>query len=137
MITSKILEKILKEVQKKHKVNLEQIDGSPEKEYYKNYVYSKIYFQWIIDEVEEALEQNRENNSVYLEDELSDILWDFLNLIYFLEKEEKINLESVFKRCLQKYSQRTAGLKKGVSWDNIKTIQKQQLIQEHKEKYEQ
>ncbi|MDR1944995.1 MAG: hypothetical protein LBQ59_02680 [Candidatus Peribacteria bacterium] len=38
-------------------------------------------------EVEEAKDQYKDNNSVYLEDELGDIFWDFFCLTYSLQNE--------------------------------------------------
>lgn len=96
---------------------------------------SETYLDAIIWEVEESKEEHKKNNSVYLEDELGDILWTYLNSIYFLEKEGLIDMDQVFKRCIKKYTQRTNGMRDGISWYDIKDIQKEELKKEHNKKY--
>jgi hypothetical protein len=57
-----------------------------------------------------------------------------MNLLYFLEHEWKIKTNKITTRCLKKYSERTLWLKDWISWDDIKTIQKQKLLEEHNKK---
>ncbi|MDR2416184.1 MAG: nucleotide pyrophosphohydrolase [Candidatus Peribacteria bacterium] len=68
---------------------------------------SSTYFRELRKEVDEALAENTENNSVYLEDELGDIFWDYIMLLNALTSEGKItSVENVFERCYQKFSER-------------------------------
>lgn len=76
-------------------------------------------------EVEQELDSGRLCN---LEYELGDVLWDYLNLLVALEKEQGINTESVFLRASKKYEQRVSGIENGLSWQEIKARQKQELL---------
>lgn len=46
----------------------------------------KKYSNGIIDEIAEITEEVKENNAIYLEDELGDILRDYMNLLHVLEQ---------------------------------------------------
>ena len=81
-----------------------------------------------LSEVEEEIEQGRR---CYLEDELGDVLWDYLNILLALEKEQDISLESVFRRSLRKFDQRVSTISQGGRWQDIKTIQKNELAKEY------
>jgi len=67
---------------------------------------SKTYWEYLEKEIQEA--KNEINtNKVYLEDELWDVLWDYLCLLNSLKKEWKIDsIEKVLQRALTKYSWR-------------------------------
>jgi NTP pyrophosphatase (non-canonical NTP hydrolase) len=68
---------------------------------------SQTYFEEIRKEIDEAEAENKENNTIYLEDELGDIFWDYMMLLNALASEGKItNIEKVFERCYQKFSGR-------------------------------
>ncbi len=103
--------------------------------------WSISYFEWIKDETEEVFEEMRENNSIYLEDELWDILFAYLSLLKNLEKEWKISsIENVIFRSEKKIWERISALKWkdwGLLdyWDEVKKRQKEELEREHKEKY--
>ncbi|MDA9129021.1 nucleotide pyrophosphohydrolase [Candidatus Gracilibacteria bacterium] len=99
------------------------------------YLHSKKYFEGMIEEIEEAKQEVKQDNSVYLETELGDIFWTYLNTLYCLEQEGYISKEKVFERCLKKFSERTEGIQEGVLWNSIKEKQKHDLLQEHNEKY--
>lgn len=88
-------------------------------------------------EIQEAKAEVKENNSVYLEDELWDIFWDYLCLIETLKNEGKItNLEKVFERCYKKFSERIDEKTwKNRDWQEVKKLQKEKLKKEHFEKY--
>ncbi|KEI71080.1 MazG nucleotide pyrophosphohydrolase domain-containing protein [Endozoicomonas elysicola] len=91
---------------------------------------SETYFREIrleLDEVQEELDSDR---NCYLEDELGDVFWDYLNLLLALEQEGKISLSRVFERSLAKYSERIEGIQQGVSWSEVKQKQKQRLAEE-------
>lgn len=93
---------------------------------------SSTYFDEIKKELDEVHEELIKNRNVYLEDELGDVLWDYLNLLKNLEKEGKIELENVFERCNKKYSERLIGRKNGELWNDIKKKQKEELEKEQK-----
>ena len=93
---------------------------------------SKTYFKEIRKELTEVEVELKENNKVFLEDELGDVLWDYLNLLVQLENEDKISFENISKRALKKYSQRINGISEGRSWEDIKKEQKKEL---HKEQF--
>ena len=106
-------------------------DGINNEEWYNH----KIYLDWVIEELEEAKAELRKNNSVHLEDELWDVLWDYLNLIFFLDKEWYIDHKNVFKRSLKKFSWRLNWIKSWITWWEIKKHQKAELKKEHNLKY--
>jgi NTP pyrophosphatase (non-canonical NTP hydrolase) len=91
---------------------------------------SKTYFEEIHKEIDEAQAEYIQGKSPHLEDELGDILWDYLNLLKNLELEERITLENVFTRCTKKYHERLAGIKNGEKWNDIKNKQKKELKKE-------
>ena len=95
---------------------------------------SSTYFHELRTEIDEVAEELKSGKQVYLEDELGDILWDYLNLLYNLEYEKKIVLERVFERSLKKYSERVEGIQEGRSWSDIKKNQKDRLKEEHFER---
>ncbi|WP_419536870.1 MazG nucleotide pyrophosphohydrolase domain-containing protein [Endozoicomonas sp.] len=80
-----------------------------------------------LDEVQEELDSDR---NCYLEDELGDVFWDYLNLLLALEQEGKISLSRVFERALVKYSERIDGIQQGSFWSEVKRQQKQRLAEE-------
>jgi NTP pyrophosphatase (non-canonical NTP hydrolase) len=92
---------------------------------------SVTYFEAIYDELEEVKAEIKDGRECYLEDELGDVLWDFICMLKHLEDERKINLENVFERSVKKYSERISGIGAGESWDEIKEIQRHELAVEH------
>jgi len=91
---------------------------------------SATYFRELkkeVDEVEDELEANRK---CYLEDELGDVLWDYLNLLHNLEAERKITLSAVFDRSLKKYEERIDVISGGGLWAPVKESQKKRLAEE-------
>ena len=95
---------------------------------------SKTYFKELPLEIEEAFVENKINNSVYLEDELWDILWDYLCLLNTLKIEWKISsIENVFKRSYKKFSWRIneKTWKNNWDWKEIKKLQKEELKKEN------
>jgi len=94
---------------------------------------SEKYFEELILEISEAKIENKKNNSVYLEDELWDILWDYLNLLEVLEMEKKINLENVFSRAYKKHSTRVNWKIEWKLWSDIKIKQKEENKKEFEE----
>ena len=89
---------------------------------------SQTYFDEMKKEIDEALVEYKKEKQVYLEDELGDVLWDYLNLLENLQKEGKIeSIEKVFQRANKKYSERINGIKNNISWEEIKNNQKIEL----------
>ncbi len=130
-----ILDQLFAIVKDKYEVNLTQCKNQPESEYFQKYTTGEFYFDLIEDEVSEAKKELKKDNSVYLEDELSDILWNYLSLLYCLGEEWYISKEQVFERCLKKFSERTEWIQAWVLWNKIKEKQKQELLDEHNKKY--
>lgn len=93
---------------------------------------SSTYFLELKKEIEEVREELDGGRQCYLEDELGDVLWDYLNLLGNLENEGKISFSSVFQRAYQKYEERLTTITEGGTWDAIKEIQKARLAKELK-----
>lgn len=99
--------------------------------------WNETFFEEILKEIKEAKDEVKENNSVYLEDELWDILWDYLCIIEALKVEWKIeNFEKVLERCYKKFSERiNEETWESRDWKEVKKIQKEELKKEHLKKY--
>jgi NTP pyrophosphatase (non-canonical NTP hydrolase) len=103
----------------------------------------KKYADGLVDEVREVKEEARDDNAVYLEDELGDILWDYMNMLYIFEQEGKIgSIQAVFDRSMKKYSERVEAVMKGSViaekksyWDEVKKKQKEGNRVEHEMRY--
>ena len=93
---------------------------------------SKTYLSEIKSEIDEVIEEIPKDRLCFLEDELADVLWDYLNIIMSLEKETGVELKSVLSRACQKYETRIAGIENGESWAQIKAKQKLALTAEHR-----
>ena len=95
----------------------------------------QTYIEEMQSEIEEVKAEIKDNNSVYLEDELWDILWDYLNIVYLLEKQGYIDVENIIERCEKKFWERIIWAEKNIPWNEIKKLQKKQLLSEHNSKY--
>ena len=96
------------------------------------------YLNGLHDEVVEVQAEARENNSVHLEDELSDIAWDYAALLAICEDRGLItSAESVFAHASKKYSERQPAFLAADHdlWKGIKDTQKAELKKRHKERY--
>jgi NTP pyrophosphatase (non-canonical NTP hydrolase) len=93
---------------------------------------STTYFQELKKEIDEVSDELDSNRQCYLEDELGDVFWDYLNLLRNLEAEGKILTEKVFERASKKYEERLAAISSGFSWASIKAKQKLELETELK-----
>jgi NTP pyrophosphatase (non-canonical NTP hydrolase) len=82
-------------------------------------------------EIEEVIEELPKKRSCYLEDELGDVLWDYLSALLALEKQGDVTVESVLNRAYLKYGARVSGIESGIPWQEIKRKQKQELAKEH------
>ena len=97
------------------------------------------YLGGLKDEVEEVRAEIRYRNSVHLEDELSDIAWDYACLLASLEEGGYIeNAEAVLEHGYQKYSERAPAFleKSEDAWEAVKKVQKAELNRRHEEKYD-
>lgn len=92
---------------------------------------AETYLDALADEVGEVKDELYSGRRVYLEDELGDLLWNYLNTLQVLDNQQKISIARVFERASDKYHQRIEGIQEGQLWADIKKIQKQQLAQEH------
>ncbi|MDD2907663.1 MAG: MazG nucleotide pyrophosphohydrolase domain-containing protein [Candidatus Gracilibacteria bacterium] len=98
---------------------------------------NKTYLDGIREELLEVEQEIKENNSVYLEDELGDVFWDYLCFIHALENEGKISsVEKVFERCYKKFGERVGyDGNGGDNWQEVKDAQKKELKLEHNKLY--
>lgn len=87
-------------------------------------------FEWLIDEVEEAIIEYKNKKTVYLEDELWDVVWSIFRVIELIDREWLIKKERIFDRAIKKFSERTYGLEEWKAWDDIKRVQKKELLDE-------
>ncbi|MDX2371040.1 MAG: MazG nucleotide pyrophosphohydrolase domain-containing protein [Colwellia sp.] len=94
---------------------------------------SSTYFKALFDELDEVSEELHSDRQCYLEDELGDVLWDYLCLLKHLENEKKVDINSLLQRANKKYDRRITGITNGEEWDAIKSEQKQLLKIEQKE----
>ncbi|WP_206017524.1 MazG nucleotide pyrophosphohydrolase domain-containing protein [Pseudoalteromonas sp. 31A1] len=94
---------------------------------------SITYLNGIYDELEEVTEELNSGRQCYLEDELGDVLWDYLCMIQHLELEEKVLVNKVFDRVVKKYSERVITLEEGETWGDVKARQKTKLQSEFNE----
>ena len=91
---------------------------------------SSTYIKEIQKEIQEVAEEATLDRNPYLEDELADVLWDYLNLVLALEKEQGVKLENVLERAVRKYEERISGIENGISWKKTKEKQKASLVDE-------
>lgn len=100
------------------------------------YKWHETYLEWIDNEFKEMKNEIKIDNSVYLEDELWDIFWDYMCLLSSLKQEWLISSEKkVFERCWKKFSERIWAVRKSVPWQDwiwkkIKAGQKIELKNE-------
>ena len=90
------------------------------------------YLEGITAEIQEAADEIKSNNQVYLEDELGDVLWDYLNILTTLKHTWYISSETkVFERCKGKYQERLEDKINSINRADTKTKQKENLKKEH------
>ncbi len=101
-----------------------------------------IYLKEIINEIGEVKVEIRDDNVIYLEDELGDVFWDYLMILKFLEKEKKTrSVKEVFAHAIEKYKEiyqifETDNIDDtDRMWLEIKNKQKKELKERHKELY--
>ncbi len=96
------------------------------------------YLRGLQDEVAEVTAEIIPSNSVYLEDELSDIAWDYACVLAQLEQAGYIeSAEGVIAHGLAKYTERAPAFLEASEdmWEEVKATQKEKLKQKHEEKY--
>jgi len=95
--------------------------------------------EWMINEllseIEEVKDEIKPNNQPFLEDELGDILWDWLILVEKLKAKGLVNShEAIIKRVVKKYSERIESLVGDSTdtkrWQEVKEKQKKALKKE-------
>ncbi|WP_045419659.1 MazG nucleotide pyrophosphohydrolase domain-containing protein [Vibrio jasicida] len=91
---------------------------------------SVTYFEAIYSELEEVRDEEVKGRTCFLEDELGDVLWNYLNLLMALEKEQGIDARSVIERAVEKYQARVTAIENGKSWAEVKAEQKSKLKNE-------
>ena len=101
----------------------------------KNWNNYKSYITSLKEELNETVDEIKKDNSIYLEDELWDIFWTYINLLYTLEEEWYINTPQVFDRAYKKYNERVDAIKNWIPWEEIKEKQKEKLEKEHYNTY--
>ena len=94
---------------------------------------STTYLAEMKKEIDEVLEEISQSRNCYLEEELGDVLWDYLNVLAAMEKETGINPQAVLARACKKYDERVSGIEVGEFWENIKERQKLRLAAEQKD----
>jgi len=130
------MENIIK-IKKLAKSRIQEFIDTKNKWYY----WHKTYVDWIDDEWQEAKDEIKPNNSVYLEDELWDVFWDYMCLLNSLEQEWLISSqEKVFERCYKKFSERIWAVRQSIPWQDwiwkqVKEKQNLEKAKEHKEKH--
>ena len=127
-----MLKKLIKIVKKKYQIDQTQ-------EWYKG---PQTYFDSLKDEVDEVEVEIKDNNQVYLEDELWDVLYTYLNLLVWLKKEWKISsLENIITRAEKKFWERIDAIEtvpdklRRDTWKNVKNKQKAENKKEHEQMY--
>ena len=101
------------------------------------YKWHQTFLNWLKEEIAEVENEIKSNNLVYLEDELWDIFWNYICLLYSFENEWKISsVENVLNRCYKKFSERIwKEWNNNWDWENIKKAQKEKLKMEHNKLY--
>jgi NTP pyrophosphatase (non-canonical NTP hydrolase) len=87
-------------------------------------------FDWLLDEIEEAKEEIVAKKKVYLEDELCDVVWTILRIIEILDRDNSVDKSRIFDRVIKKYSERVYWLEEWKQWNDIKKVQKAELLEE-------
>ncbi len=96
------------------------------------------YLRGLQDEVAEVTAEILPDNKVYLEDELSDIVWDYACVLAQLERHGYIDsAEGVIAHGLAKYTERAPAFLEASEdmWEEVKANQKAKLKVRHEERY--
>ena len=127
-----MLKKLIEIVKKKYIIDQTQA-------WYKG---SQTYFDGLKDEIDEVEVEIKDNNQVYLEDELGDVLYTYLNLLVWLKEEWKISsIKNIISRSEKKFWERINAIEKIAdnarlqTWKEIKNKQKKENKEEHMKLY--
>lgn len=116
------IHKILDLIQEKNKLQLDE----------PQFTTISAYIEALKKEIDEVSNEIKPDNKVYLTDELSDVLWNYLNLVQKMQEQWLIhNIDEVFTHCEEKFSYRIEERKKWLHWNEIKKIQKEKLTIKH------
>jgi NTP pyrophosphatase (non-canonical NTP hydrolase) len=85
---------------------------------------SQTYFAGLHSEIHEVAEELTSGRREDLEEELGDVLWDYLNFLLCLNAEEKISIDDVLNRTIEKFDERVSGIENGEAWSAVKARQK-------------
>ena len=87
----------------------------------------ETYLEAMKREIDEVVEEVPKHRACFLEDELGDLLWNYLNILLALEKQTDIDPDAVLARACKKYEDRISGIENGQLWKDIKAQQKAEL----------
>ncbi len=96
---------------------------------------------WILNhltsEIEEVKQEIKPDNIPFLEDELADILWNWMMMVEILQGKEYIGShEDIIKRAIKKYEERISPLNGNDAdkdiWSEVKARQKLELKKEQR-----
>jgi len=99
--------------------------------------------EWLINEVQEVSDELKMNNQVYLQDELWDIFWNYMNFLTLLESQWYISdINTVLQQSFKKFSERTHAvvdkkdkLSSDLARNEVKNTQKEILEQQNNKLY--
>lgn len=91
----------------------------------------ETYLSGIESELNEVRAELNKHRRVYIEDELADVLWDYVNVLQALAKEQGIDPQRVLDRACQKYQERVTAIEQDQSWDEVKRRQAVELAKAH------
>ena len=91
----------------------------------------ETYLSGIESELNEVRAELNKHRRVYIEDELADVLWDYVNVLQALAKEQGIDPQRVLARACQKYQERVTAIEQEQSWDEVKRRQSVELAKAH------
>ena len=101
-------------------------------------VVGEYYIGEIKKEADEVFAEIKQNNAVYLTDELADIFWDYSTLLEMLASRGYIDsVDAVYERVLAKYQERSEAFadNDNSNWNQLKEKQKTELAQQHRQRY--
>lgn len=91
----------------------------------------ETYLSGIESELNEVRAELNKHRRVYIEDELADVLWDYVNVLQALAKEQGIDPQRILARACQKYQERVTAIEQDQSWDEVKRRQSVELAKAH------
>jgi NTP pyrophosphatase (non-canonical NTP hydrolase) len=99
--------------------------------------------EWLINEVQEVSDELKPNNQIYLQDELWDIFWNYMNFLTLLEDKWYISdTKTILQQSYNKFHERTSAVidktdksSSDLARDEVKKTQKKRLKQQHNELY--